>query len=90
MYFGVKAWGFQGFFIQVWFGVGKVQKSDCLTSLLFRRVIFEILTENLRLNASTFDFLSSSSIDVNGNLTQEYQGLMIRNENFVILKSHIT
>ena len=38
----------------------------CLTSLLFRRVIFKILTENFRLNASTFDFLSSSSIDVNG------------------------
>ena len=29
---------------------------DFLTSLLFRRVIFEILTENFRLNARTFDY----------------------------------
>ena len=28
MYFGVKAWGFQGFFIPVWFGVRRVQKFE--------------------------------------------------------------
>ena len=33
MYFDAKGWGFQGFFVSVWFGVGQVQKTEMSSHL---------------------------------------------------------
>ena len=47
------------------------QKADCLTFLLFRRVICEILTENLDMNASTFDFCPLQALLFGGILLKQ-------------------